>query len=99
MSYLTEVLSTQSEGNFSSSLTLGANECKITLDVKLKTGTHNNSRVTLQHTPDGLAWFDNEQSTNGTGSITVDVAALQVRACVIRGEGSAAEADVFITAK
>ena len=99
MSYLTEVLSTENVGTYSSSLVVGAGEYIITLDVKLKTGTHDNSRVTLEHTPDGTNWFSDEQSTNGTGSITVRVSALEVRAYVIRGEGSAATANIFITAK
>jgi hypothetical protein len=96
--YLTEVLSTETAGTFSASLEL-TSETIITLDVKLKSGTHNNSRVTLEHSPDGSIWFTSNQSTNGTGSITDQVSTRFVRACVLRGEGSAAEAYIFITAK
>lgn len=98
MIQLSAVLSTETTGAVTASLQL-TDETVITLDVILKSGKHDNSRVTLQHSPDGNNWFDDSQSTNGTGSITVHLATAYVRACVCRGEETLAAANIFITAK
>ncbi len=98
MPKLSETLSTEVKGGCTSPLIL-TGQTVITLDVKLKSGSHNNSRVTLQHSPDGVNWFEDPHSTNGNGSLTTTLATLQVRACVVRGEGSIASANIFITAK
>ena len=77
-----------------------ANETVITLDVSLKDGTHNNSHVTLEFSPDnGTTWILGDQSTNGYGSVTFIRATTMARAYVLDAEGSNAHADVFITAK
>lgn len=77
-----------------------SNETIITLDVVLKDGTHNNSHVTLQFSPDsGTTWVLGDRSTNGFGSVTFTRATTMVRAYVLDAEGSDAHADVFITAK
>jgi hypothetical protein len=98
MKQLITTLATTTASTCSAELTLDT-ETVITLDVKLKSGTHNNSRIVLQHSPDGINWLPGEDSTNGTGSVTTVLATTKVRACVLRGEGSVAEADIFITAK
>ncbi len=98
MAYFTAVLNTETAGVCTTTLEL-TTETVITLDVKLKTGTHDNSRVTLHHSPDGTNWFTSGQSTNGTGSTTDVISTRFVKACVFRGEGSVATADIFITAK
>jgi len=95
---LITTLATATAGTFSAELALDT-ETVITLDVKLKLGTHDNSRIVLQHSPDGVNWLPGEDSTNGNGSVTVTLATTKVRACVLRGEGSTAEANIFITAK
>jgi hypothetical protein len=97
---LTDTLNTALEGDCSEVLAL-SDETVITLDVKLKTGSHNNSRVTLQHSSDGLDgnWHDELHSTNGSGSITTVLATNFVKACVLTAEGSAASAKITITAK
>ena len=98
MSYLTEIISTEITGTASSSLTLGAGDTVITLDV-VSSGAHDNSRMTLQHSPDGTNWLPSEQSTNGNGTITLPLATAYVRACVVRGEGTAQTATIFLTGK
>lgn len=100
MAYLTGTIDTETKGTCSAALTVGATDTVITLDVSLKTGDHNNSKIVLQHSPDnGTTWLPSNHSTNGYGSITVVAATSQVRACVLYGEGSAASATFFITSK
>ena len=98
MSYLTGTISTEIAGTTSLPLTVADGEAMITLDV-VSNGTHNNSRMTLQHSPDGVNWLSSQQTTNGNGSITLPLATAYARACVVRGEGSAQTANIFITAK
>ena len=98
MGFLTGTISTETAGVTSSPLTVAAGDSVITLDV-VSNGTHNNSRMTIQHSPDGTNWISSEQTTNGNGSITLTLATAQVRACVVRGEGTAQTADIFITSK
>ena len=98
MGFLTGTISTETAGVSSSPLAIGAGETVITLDV-VSNGTHNNSRMTLQHSPDGTNWIPTEQTTNGNGSITLTLATAQVRAYVISGEGTAQTATIFITSK
>ena len=86
------------QGNTGAELTL-TNETVITMYVQNKTGTHNNSQMTIQYSPDGLVWIDDPHSTNGIGLMTSIVAASKVRAKLITVEGSDATADVFIVAK
>ena len=98
------VLDTSTEGNVGNVLPI-TTETVITLDVVLKTGTHNNSRVMLQHSPnitapaEDVVWIDDPHSTNGTGSVTLNISTTAVRPCVLDGEGDSASAQYFITAK
>lgn len=98
MVQLSEVLSTENVGVATNPLAL-TNETVVTLDVVSLTGTHNNSRITLQHSPNGVLWVSDTHSTNGNGSMTVQIATNHIRACVLHSEGSAATARIFITAK
>ena len=99
MAFKSGTIDTSTEGNRSSTLAI-TNETIITLDVKLKSGTHNNSRCELQHSPDnGATWFPSADSTNGTGTITAILATTMVRVNVLSGEDSEATASYFITAK
>jgi hypothetical protein len=74
-------------------------ETVITLYTKLATGSHNNSRVTLEFSPDGVVWLQSYQSTNGNGIVTFNVSAAKARVAVSSAEGSPATANVFIVAK
>ena len=98
MSYLTELVSTENAGAFSDALTLTAGETIITLDV-VSNGAHTKSRMTLQHSPDGINWLTSHQSTNGNGSITITRATAYVRAYVVVAEGTAQTATILITSK
>lgn len=98
MVFSSGTLNTSTTGGNSSALAI-TTETIITLDVVLDSGTHNNSRVMLQHSPDGTVWIDDTQSTNGSGSVTLIIATAFVRAFVLSGEGSVATAKYFITAK
>lgn len=99
MVYATGILDTTSRGNISSEVAL-TGESVITLDVSFETGSHNNSRCELQHSPDdGVTWFSGNESTNGTGTITVTMATSMVRVFVLTGEGVASSAKYFITAR
>ena len=100
MTYYSGEIDTTNDGTVSDIMSIGQGETVITLNVKLKTGTHNNSRTMLQHSPDGgKTWFDSLHSTNGTGSVTMTIATLAVRVCVLKGEKSPATALYFVTAK
>lgn len=85
------------EGNTGTELTL-TSESVVTMYVKNKTGSHHNSQMTIQYSPDGALWLDDPHSTNGIGVMTVTVAASKVRAKLIKVEGSPATADVFMVA-
>ena len=98
MSFLTDTISTETSGATSLPLTVADGEAMITLDV-VSNGKHDNSRMTLQHSPDGVNWISSEQTTNGNGSITLPLATAYARAFVVRGEGTAQTATIFITAK
>lgn len=98
MIQLSATLATTTKGIFTAALTL-TDETIITLDVEFKSGSHNDSRITLEHSPDNINWFSELHSTNGTGSLTVQLAANYVRACVLRGEGKSSAANITITAK
>lgn len=75
-------------------------ETLITMDVFNKSGEHNNSRMTLQFSPDnGINWITGDQFTNGNGSVTFHRATTKVRAFVSKPEGNVAGGSVFITAK
>jgi hypothetical protein len=91
-------LDTRTKNNSSIAMAIG-DETTVTLDVHFESGSHNNSRCELQHSPDGVTWFSSTESTNGTGTITAVMATSMVRVCVLIGEGSAAQASYFITAK
>ena len=98
MSYWTETISTQTEGDCSEPMPVADGETVITLDV-VSNGTHDRSHMTLQHSPNGTNWLTSHQSTNGNGSITITRATAFVRAFVVTGEGSEQTATIFITAK
>jgi hypothetical protein len=98
MVFSSGTLNTSTDGVNSGVLAI-TTETIITLDVSLDSGTHNNSRVMLQHSPDGIIWIDDTQSTNGSGSVTLIISTAFVRAFVLKGEGSVAAAKYFITAK
>lgn len=75
-------------------------ETVITLYVNNKTGSHQNSRMCLEYSPDdGVTWLTDRHQTNGIGFLTSVIAATKVRAKVCNTEGSAATADVFIVAR
>lgn len=98
MAELHETLDTETKGNETSELTL-TTETVVSLFTSLATGTHNNSRVTLEFSADGNVWRPGEQSTNGNGFITFIAAANKVKAVVLKGEGSAATANISIVAR
>ena len=99
MSYLKTTISTELKGATSVGiLTLAATDTIVTLDV-LADGAHINSRMTLEHSPDGVNWFASGQTTNGNGTISIPLATAFARACVARGEGTAQTATIFLTAK
>jgi len=99
MVYAKGTIDTSVKGNASGGLSL-TNETIVTLDIILTDGTHNNSRCELQHSPDnGVNWFSSGDSTNGTGTITEVLSTSMVRVCVLKGEGSDAQATYFLTAK
>lgn len=98
MVYAKGTIDTSVKGNASSAVDL-TTETIITLDIVNTSGTHNNSRCELQHSPDGVNWFSSGDSTNGTGTITELLSTSRVRVCVLEGEGSDASTTYFITAK
>lgn len=74
------------------------NETVITLYVTSKTGTHNNHRIELQKSPDGVTWLDSNNVVLGLGSVTAIFAAKAVRAKVTEIEKGTATVDVCIVA-
>jgi photosystem II stability/assembly factor-like uncharacterized protein len=76
-------------------------ETLVTLSVVPKSGTHHNHRVTIEHSPDGgITWIPESESINGTAnSITFQVVATDVRACVCEAEGAASEVTVHLLAR
>lgn len=98
MVYINGVIDTSSIGNVSHELSL-TTETVVTLDVAILSGTHNNSRCELQHSPDGVNWFSSGDSTNGTGTITEILSTSKVRVNVLIGEGDLASTAFYITAK
>ena len=98
MVYAKGTIDTSAKDNASDAIDL-TTETIITLDIALASGTHNNSRCELQHSPDGVNWFSSGDSTNGTGTITEVLSTSKVRVRVLKGEGSAAQTTYFLTAK
>ena len=98
MVYAKGTIDTSAKDNASDAIDL-TTETIITLDIVLASGTHNNSRCELQHSPDGVNWFSSGDSTNGTGTITEVLSTSKVRVRVLKGEGSAAQTTYFLTAK
>lgn len=98
MIYTKGTIDTSAKDNASDAIDL-TTETIITLDIVLASGTHNNSRCELQHSPDGVSWFSSGDSTNGTGTITEVLSTSKVRVRVLKGEGSDAQTTYFLTAK
>ena len=91
-------INTNAQGSTAVTLAI-TTETLITLDVFNATGTHDNSKMTLEFSPDnGDNWLQGDQFTNGTGSISFHRATTKVRAYVHTAEGSTATSNVFITA-
>lgn len=96
---VTDTISTNVVGATSVELTL-TTETTVTLYTSLASGTHHNSRVTLEFSPDnGTTWIEGDQSTNGYGMVTYHLVTTKVRVSVLKAEGSAATAEVFILAQ
>jgi hypothetical protein len=93
-------LNTNVLGNNAGELTL-TTETIITLYVVPLTGDHRNHRVTLEFTPDnGTTWIAVGDSVNGTAnSITCEIVANKVRACVCEVEGTASTIQAHILAR
>lgn len=96
----TATLDTNILGATAASMTL-TTEKTVTLYVEPLSGTHYNHRVTLEFSPDsGITWIAVSDSVNGTAnSITVDIVATNVRACVCEVEGEASTITVHILAR
>ena len=88
---------------------LGANAAKISLTTETKvtlyvipgSGDHANHRVTLEFSPDGgTTWIACRETVNGQpNTMTVEVVATDVRACVYEAEGTASTATVHLLAR
>jgi len=96
----TGTLNTNSLGDTTASLAL-TTETVVTLYVEPLTGSHSNHRVTLEFSPDGgTTWIAVSDSVNGTAnSITVEIVATDVRACVCEAEGATSTITVHILAR
>lgn len=96
----TATLDTNVLGASAAALSL-TTETTVTLYVEPLSGSHHNHRVTLEFSPDsGTTWIAVSDSVNGTAnSITVDIIATDVRACVCEAEGAASTITVHILAR
>jgi len=76
-------------------------ETTVTLYVVPGAGDHENHRVTLEFSPDsGTTWIASRETVNGQpNTMTVDVVATDVRACVCEAEGTASTSTVHILAR
>lgn len=74
-------------------------ESLVTLYVDNKTGTSTIHRVMLEVSPDsGTTWVGTEVKVQGEGCTSMTVACTQVRAKVVREEGSTSTVDVWVLA-
>lgn len=96
----TGTLDTNEIGDVGALLAL-TTETVVSLYVEPATGSHDNHRVTLEFSPDnGVTWIAVSDSVNGTAnSITVNIVATDVRACVCEVEGKPSTINVHILAR
>lgn len=91
------VIDTHLEGSIAATITM-TDETQLTMYVVGKDGAHKRDRVTLQLSPDGVSWFDDD-FIKGTGYLTVNVCAMCARAIVTEIEKEESHSEVFIIAR
>ena len=72
----------------------------VTLYVSHTTGTHNNHRVALEFSPDGVLWIPSDETINGHEKfLTVEAVGANVRVVVVEAEGQTSTITVHILAR
>lgn len=83
-----------------STIVLSGGESLITLYVFSKDGSHRNHEIGLEFSPDiANGWMKYRETVIGGGFMTLQIAAKQVRPCVVSAEGEASQVDVYILAR
>lgn len=94
------IIDTNAEGAVTGNLSGLTTQTIATVFVKHISGGNNNYRIGASISPDaGTTWIDVEESVRGTGCISFQCVATDIRIKVIEAEGSASSADVFILAR
>jgi len=82
-------------GTTAATLTI-TTEMSMTLYVFSKTGGHDNHRIGLEISPDGVNWIRLENSVLGQGCITVSHVAGRARAVILEAEGASSTVDIHL---
>ena len=71
----------------------------FSLYVVAVSGAHNNHRIGLEISPDGTVWMELPQSILGSGYLTVQHTAANIRPKIIEAEGGTSVVDIHLLAK